>query len=90
MNKKCVVLSYLKLSSPPISTVVSEPLALSGSKEGETISKTRESMKKEWYSSNFMFFCSSKIMVTENFVQPAIPHFDGHYDHWSMLMESFS
>lgn len=23
-----------------------------------------------------------------NFVQAAIPHFDGHYDHWSMLMEN--
>jgi hypothetical protein len=22
-----------------------------------------------------------------NFVQPTIPRFDGHYDHWSMLME---
>ncbi|KAL5836716.1 hypothetical protein ACOSQ3_013885 [Xanthoceras sorbifolium] len=28
-------------------------------------------------------------MVTDNFVQPAIPRFDGHYDHWSMLMENF-
>ncbi|XP_048235661.1 uncharacterized protein LOC107261771 [Ricinus communis] len=28
-------------------------------------------------------------MASENFVQPAIPHFDGHYDHWSMLMENF-
>ncbi|XP_073035741.1 uncharacterized protein [Primulina eburnea] len=24
-----------------------------------------------------------------NFVQPAIPKFDGHYDHWAMLMENF-
>jgi hypothetical protein len=24
-----------------------------------------------------------------NFVQPSIPRFDGHYDHWSMLMENF-
>lgn len=24
-----------------------------------------------------------------NFVQPSIPKFDGHYDHWSMLMENF-
>ena len=24
-----------------------------------------------------------------SFVQPAIPKFDGHYDHWSMLMENF-
>ena len=23
------------------------------------------------------------------FVQPAIPKFDGHYEHWSMLMENF-
>ncbi|RVX13415.1 hypothetical protein CK203_021053 [Vitis vinifera] len=27
-------------------------------------------------------------MATEsNFVQPAIPKLDGHYDHWCMLME---
>lgn len=25
----------------------------------------------------------------ESFVQPAIPKFDGHYNHWSMLMENF-
>jgi len=24
-----------------------------------------------------------------NFVQPAIPRFNGHYDHWSMLMKNF-
>nr|DAD29227.1 TPA_asm: hypothetical protein HUJ06_030695 [Nelumbo nucifera] len=24
-----------------------------------------------------------------SFVQPAIPRFDGHYDHWAMLMENF-
>jgi hypothetical protein len=24
-----------------------------------------------------------------NFVQPSIPRFVGHYDHWSMLMENF-
>ncbi|KAA3479440.1 Retrovirus-related Pol polyprotein from transposon TNT 1-94 [Gossypium australe] len=29
-------------------------------------------------------------MASETFIQPAIPHFDGHYDHWSMLMEQFS
>ena len=28
-------------------------------------------------------------MATDNFVQPAIPQFYGHYDHWSMLMENF-
>jgi hypothetical protein len=31
-------------------------------------------------------------MATENnnsFVQLAIPRFDGHYDHWAMLMENF-
>ena len=29
-------------------------------------------------------------MTTEgSFIQPAIPRFDGHYDHWSMLMENF-
>jgi len=29
-------------------------------------------------------------MTTENtFVQPTIRKFDGHYDHWAMLMENF-
>ncbi|XP_012853194.1 PREDICTED: uncharacterized protein LOC105972760 [Erythranthe guttata] len=27
--------------------------------------------------------------LENNFVQAAIPYFDGHYDHWSMLMENF-
>jgi len=28
-------------------------------------------------------------MAAENsFVQPAIPKFDGYYDHWSMLMKT--
>ena len=26
---------------------------------------------------------------SDNFVQPAISRFNGHYDHWSMLMENF-
>ncbi|XP_052477148.1 uncharacterized protein LOC128032572 [Gossypium raimondii] len=26
---------------------------------------------------------------SDKFVQPAVPHFDGHYDYWSMLMENF-
>ncbi|XP_073120289.1 uncharacterized protein [Henckelia pumila] len=28
-------------------------------------------------------------MASDSFVQPAVPHFDGHYDHWNMLMENF-
>ena len=28
-------------------------------------------------------------MAFESFVWPVIPRFDGHYDHWSMLMENF-
>lgn len=29
-------------------------------------------------------------MATDNnFIQPSIPRFDGHYNHWSMLMENF-
>jgi hypothetical protein len=28
-------------------------------------------------------------MASKSFVRPAIPCFDGHYDHWSMLMENF-
>ena len=26
---------------------------------------------------------------SDKFVQPAIPRFDGHFDHWSLLMENF-
>lgn len=31
------------------------------------------------------------LMASENngFVQPVIPRFNGHYDHWAMLMENF-
>ena len=25
----------------------------------------------------------------ESYVQPAIPRFDGHYDHWEMLIKNF-
>ncbi|KAL5562299.1 hypothetical protein UlMin_032046 [Ulmus minor] len=28
-------------------------------------------------------------MSSDNYVQPTIPRFDGHYDHWSILMENF-
>lgn len=30
----------------------------------------------------------NKGMAENNFVQPAIPRFDGFYDHWAMLMEN--
>jgi len=30
-----------------------------------------------------------KQMAAKKFVQPAIPRFDGYYDHWSMLIENF-
>ena len=29
------------------------------------------------------------MMAMANFVQPAIPRFDGHYDHWNLFMENF-
>jgi hypothetical protein len=28
-------------------------------------------------------------MTESSFVQPAVSKFDGHYDHWAMLMENF-
>jgi len=28
-------------------------------------------------------------MSESSFMQPAVPKFDGHYDHWAMLMENF-
>lgn len=33
--------------------------------------------------------CESTNKMSEKFVQPAIPKFDGHYDYWSMTMENF-
>jgi hypothetical protein len=30
-----------------------------------------------------------EMSMETNFVQPSIPKVDGHYDHWSMLMENF-
>lgn len=33
--------------------------------------------------------CNRSTMAETNFMQAAIPRFDGHYDHWSMLMENF-
>jgi len=27
--------------------------------------------------------------MADNFFQPSIPHFDGHYDHWDTLIENF-
>ncbi|TXG51514.1 hypothetical protein EZV62_024038 [Acer yangbiense] len=38
-----------------------------------------------WWNNDFCL----AVMAFEKFVQPNIPHFDGHYDHWSMLMENF-
>jgi uncharacterized protein YozE (UPF0346 family) len=41
--------------------------------------KKRKSEKRE----------NQSMVAENNFVQPAIPKFDGHYDHWSILMENF-
>ena len=30
-----------------------------------------------------------RMATKSNFVQPAIPKLDAHYDHWCMLMENF-
>ncbi|XP_050384597.1 retrovirus-related Pol polyprotein from transposon TNT 1-94 [Argentina anserina] len=33
---------------------------------------------------------AARVMAeNNNYVQPSIPRFDGHYDHWSLLMENF-
>jgi hypothetical protein len=32
---------------------------------------------------------SSSMTTESSFVQPAVPRFDGHYDHWAMLIENF-
>jgi hypothetical protein len=37
----------------------------------------------------FIWFLGDSSMVeNNNFGHPAIPKFDGHYDHWAMLMEN--
>jgi hypothetical protein len=41
--------------------------------------KKRKSEKRE----------NQSMVAENNFVQPAIPKFDGHYNHWSILMENF-
>lgn len=51
-------------------------MSLSETREGENLRVLLQQNKKYH-------------MAAENFVQPAIPRFDGHYDHWSMLMENF-
>ncbi|KAG6503062.1 hypothetical protein ZIOFF_035351 [Zingiber officinale] len=48
----------------------------------------------EWYQSNkeataFILQQQDSMASDNNFVQHVIPRFDGHYDHWSMLMENF-
>lgn len=35
------------------------------------------------------YFFLHPIITENNFVQATIPRFDGHYDHWSMLMKNF-
>ena len=37
----------------------------------------------------FLCITITQMASESNFVQPAIPRFVGHYDHWSMLMENF-
>lgn len=34
-------------------------------------------------------FLNEAMPIESSFVQLAIPRFDGHYDHWNMLMENF-
>ena len=43
----------------------------------------------QWYQSRVPGRVKVKLMASESFVQSAIPCFDGHYDHWSMLIENF-
>ncbi|GAU35792.1 hypothetical protein TSUD_56690 [Trifolium subterraneum] len=35
-----------------------------------------------------VFFACASMAESSNFMQPSIPRFDGHYDHWAMLMEN--
>nr|GMD82326.1 Retrovirus-related Pol polyprotein from transposon TNT 1-94 [Ipomoea batatas] len=60
---------------------------MEANEEGVEATNTKPFPRYIWYQSHV---CSSnKYIASDNFVQPAIPHFDGHYDHWSMLMENF-
>ncbi|KAG6530472.1 hypothetical protein ZIOFF_012711 [Zingiber officinale] len=58
------------------------------------ISFSSSSPLYQWYQSHkeaatFILQQQDSMSSDNNFVQPAIPRFDGHYDHWSMLMENF-
>ena len=37
----------------------------------------------------FLSLAAAKMTSERSFVQPTIPCFVGHYDHWSILMENF-
>ncbi|KAK0603178.1 hypothetical protein LWI29_002198 [Acer saccharum] len=39
--------------------------------------------------SDSLAILTTAVMASENYMQPSIPRFDGHCDHWSMLMENF-
>ena len=42
-----------------------------------------------WYHSDLAAAKTEVERQVDNYVQPAIPRFDGDYDHWAMLIENF-
>ena len=51
--------------------------------------REKKKSRKPFFLSDLQTQRERGMMSEGNFVQPAIPRFDGHYDHWSMLMENF-
>lgn len=58
--------------------VISEPRS--------RVSSSKKKNRRQYFFVLLIFF----IALNNNFIQPAVLHFDGHYDHQSMLMENFS
>ncbi|KAF2305158.1 hypothetical protein GH714_002665 [Hevea brasiliensis] len=59
------------------------------SPERETTSQVKFTAEVEQREEQQLDYSSTTQMASETFVQLAIPHLDGHYDYWSMLMENF-
>ncbi|KAG6528967.1 hypothetical protein ZIOFF_011159 [Zingiber officinale] len=60
--------------------------------------RTNTSWQEIWFNASgtrakkaatFILQQQDSMASEKNFVQLAIPHFDGHYDHWSMLTKNF-
>jgi len=87
MNKTDCISLLLILCSPLNIFFCSLPFN-SGIKSKVSILWVRHVRFKNYILHQINLFPITKA-TDSNFVQVAIPRFDGHYDYWSMLMENF-